>query len=326
MPSLRHLQRKREEVQEQYELLSEKISRLRADSAIQAGTSVSFQLDKEILRLEVVRDRLVTQLEQTERLFESERLHIELSRLNYVAQVRLFREFLEERRVGAFLVHGEQQHGQIFLVRRFLQAIPDSSVTPPIQVHLSRRAMRTDIDALWRELGRQIGVRDFSSQQDISRQAIAQLQSQHIVLVFHDIDCVSEDFLKKLIQDFWLPLANLAQRSLKRDNEFFLLMFLLDQEGCASSWSLEFAEQFDTAWEPGIPVRLPVIDRLSEQVLLHWLENAIDTLPIQVTKKIEHTVKVILEESEGVPERVFAQIFSLCNCSWQEGEDRWLKL
>ncbi|GAX42548.1 hypothetical protein NIES4075_35500 [Tolypothrix sp. NIES-4075] len=57
MSSVQHLQRRREELQQQYDLLSEKIKRLRNDSAIEAGTLVAFQLDKEIERFEAERDR-----------------------------------------------------------------------------------------------------------------------------------------------------------------------------------------------------------------------------------------------------------------------------
>jgi hypothetical protein len=240
--------------------------------------------------------------------------------------VRLFREFIEEKRIGAFLVHGLPEHGQIFLLKRLLQAIPESTVTPPIQFYLSRRALRTDIAALWRELGRQMGVQNFSSHEEIAKNAVAQLQSQHIILVFHDFDCIDEDYLHELIRDFWLPLVNSTQQTIHPTNEFFLLMFLVDHEGCVTNWNIQFADQFDPVWEPCIPIRLPIIDRLSDRVLANWMENAIDALPIKVTKKIDYTVQIVLEKSEGVPERVFAQIFGLCDCNWQEEEVRWLNL
>ncbi|MBD2773593.1 AAA family ATPase [Iningainema tapete] len=128
MSSVRHLQYRREELQEQYNLLREKIRRLRVDSAIQAGTLVAYQLEKEIERFEVERDRLQQEITSIERSLESERIHSELFRLNYVEQVRLFREFIEQKRVGAFLVHGLPEHGQIFLLKRLLHAIPDSTV------------------------------------------------------------------------------------------------------------------------------------------------------------------------------------------------------
>ncbi|MBW4569040.1 MAG: hypothetical protein KME31_13770 [Tolypothrix carrinoi HA7290-LM1] len=223
------------------------------------------------------------------------------------------------------MVHGSPEHGQIFLWRRLLNAIPDGSVTPPIQFYLSRRAFRTDIKALWRELGRQIGVQDFSLP-EIARNVMSQLKNQHVILVFHDMDCIDEDYLQELIREFWLPLVNSTQQTIYSSNEFFLLMFLVDQDSCVNTWDIAFADEIEIMWEPCTPIRLPIIDRLSDQVLVNWMENAIDALPTKVTKKIDYTVKVILQNSEGIPERVFAEIFGLCGYSWEQGEDRWLKL
>lgn len=325
MSSVKHLQRKRQELQHQYDLLSEKIGRLRVDAAIQAGTSVVFQLRKEIEQCEEERDRLHNQIQTIERSCGTEPIHSELFRLNYTAQVRFFREFIAEKRIGAFLVHGLPEHGQIWLLKRLLQAIPESTVTPLLQFHLRRRALRTDIAALWRELGRQIGVEDFSSHEQIAQNVVAQLNTQHIILVFHDLDCIDETYLHELIREFWLPLVNSTQK-IYTSNEFFLLVFLVDQDNCVSTWNLGFAEQLDPIWKPDIPIRLPIINPLCERVLVNWMENAIDVLPIQVTKKIDDTVQVILEKSEGIPERVFAEIFNLCGCKWQEEETRWLEL
>jgi predicted nuclease with TOPRIM domain len=106
MSSVQHLQHKREELQQQYELLSEKIKRLRNNSAIEAGTSVAFQLDKEIEHFEAQRDRLRKEIHS----LESERVHNALLQLNYFQQAQLFREFIEQNRIGAFLVHGSPQY------------------------------------------------------------------------------------------------------------------------------------------------------------------------------------------------------------------------
>jgi hypothetical protein len=326
MFSVRHLQQRREELQQQYNLLSEKIGFLRKKHAIEAGTLVAFQLDKEIERVEVERDRLLKQILTIERSCESERIHSELFRLNYIAQVQLFREFITEKRIGAFLVHGSREHGQIWLLKRLLQKIPESTVTPPISFYLSRRVLRTDIAALWRELGRQMGVQDYSSQQEIAQNVVAQLKTQHIILIFHDLDCIDEIYLQELIRDFWLPLVNSTPQTICSSNEFFLLMFLVDRDGCVNTWNLGFADRLDLLWKPHIPIRLPMIDPLSKQVLVNWMENAIDVLPIEATRKIDYTVQIILEKSEGIPERVFAQIFGLCGCNWEEEEVKWLEL
>lgn len=328
MLSVQHLERKRDELQKQYELLSEKIARLRRDSAFQAGTAVSFQLDKEIQGAEAERDRIWQQIEDLETSMVSERLYGALLRLNYTAQVRLFREFIEEQRIGAFLIHGSSECGQLWLLKRLMQGIPYRTVASPIEFHLRRRALRTDINALWRELGRHVGLpRPGATPDEIAKRVSARLQNQHVILVFHDIDCISEAYLDELIRDFWLLLTNTAQNALSPTSEFFLLMFLVDLDGCVSSWNVTFAEQFDSVWKPSVPIRLPIIDRLSDGVLVSWIENAVDALPPKFTRQVSHTVQTILENSDnGVPEQVLAQICSLCGYDWYEGEERWLKL
>jgi len=326
MFSDRHLQQKVKELRSQYDLLSQKILRLCEDSAIQAGTSNTFQIEQELKRAEAERARIDRELLNLEQRRMSDRIHRELSRLNYRSQAQLFNQFLEEQRIGAFLVHGQSEHGQVFLVKRLLNGIPNSIITSPIQIYLKRRANRTDIQALWRELGREMGVKDLSNCQEITRQVVVQLQTQHVILVFHDLDCIDQEYLAELTHQFWLPLAELAHRSLLSDHEFYLLMFLLDQEGCVGAWDLRFAEQFDDVWHPRTPLRMPEIEPLSDQVLLNWMEHAIDALPTQMTKKMESSIQMILEKTGGVPEQVFAQIFSACGCSWQEEEVRWLDL
>jgi hypothetical protein len=63
MPALSHLRRRRDELQEQYDLLSEKLQRLRAAHAIEAGAAVRFQLEKQIEQAESERDVLEQQMD-----------------------------------------------------------------------------------------------------------------------------------------------------------------------------------------------------------------------------------------------------------------------
>jgi CHAT domain len=55
-----------ESLQPQYDTLNEKIKRLRRDLAIQAGTAVQFQLEKELERSEAERDQLAQKIEELE--------------------------------------------------------------------------------------------------------------------------------------------------------------------------------------------------------------------------------------------------------------------
>ena len=67
MRSVSRIQRKQEELQRQYDLLSEKIERLRAAHAIEADAADQFELEKRIEQAEAERDVLERQLEDLER-------------------------------------------------------------------------------------------------------------------------------------------------------------------------------------------------------------------------------------------------------------------
>jgi len=58
-----HLQRKSDELERQYELLSEKIERLRSDSAIRVDTATVFELEKQIEQADADRDEIARQIE-----------------------------------------------------------------------------------------------------------------------------------------------------------------------------------------------------------------------------------------------------------------------
>lgn len=62
MPSIEHLQRRRNELQVQHDLLSERILRLRKANAIEADAAVGFKLEKQIEQAEAEREKVAEQL------------------------------------------------------------------------------------------------------------------------------------------------------------------------------------------------------------------------------------------------------------------------
>jgi hypothetical protein len=63
MPALSRPRHRRDELQEQYDLLSENIQRLRTAHAIEAGAAIRFQLEKQIEQAESERDVLEQQMD-----------------------------------------------------------------------------------------------------------------------------------------------------------------------------------------------------------------------------------------------------------------------
>jgi hypothetical protein len=66
MPSIEHLQRELNELRKQYDLLSEKISRLREAHVIAAGVTIRFELEIQIKQAEAERDKIEEQIQNLE--------------------------------------------------------------------------------------------------------------------------------------------------------------------------------------------------------------------------------------------------------------------
>ncbi|AFZ27597.1 hypothetical protein Cylst_5591 [Cylindrospermum stagnale PCC 7417] len=335
MFSVRHFQQKLKESQQEYKVLSEKISHLKEKYHREAGAAVQFQLKKEIEEAESERELIVKQIDKYENADKIERLNNALLRLDYEKQTLLFKEFIEqEQRIGVFLVHGEsEEHGQIWLLNRLLGRVPEME-TITLEFHLSRKSRRHDISALWRELGDKVGARlnsraSIITEEEIERVlqgVIQKLRTEHVILVLHQVDHVTEAYLNELLHNFWLPLTSLVRKSIDQKSDRLLLMFLIDCEGCVSTWNITFAQEFDSAWEPHIPISLPMIKCLSSDILTNWFRYEVESLPTRVTKEISSNVQEIMLMSEGVPELVFGHIYDLCNCDGQEWRHRWQKL
>ena len=164
-------------------------------------------------------------------------------------------------------------------------------------------------------------------------------ETQNVILVFHDVDCMPLEYLQQLIQDFWLPLATQAREVLSEagkypETNYQLLMFLVDYEGGVGKQNTLFVEKLEPNWEPKIPIKLPLINPFSDRILRDWI-NAIavdvefDELPLVeaiINDTEDELVQEILDNSDnGVPELAMSEICHLCDCNWYEEKDRWLK-
>lgn len=321
MFSEQRLEQKRNTLQQQYDLLLEKENRLRHDYAIEANTIVRFQLEKQIEQTEAELNELAQQLDDIERSASSGRLYNALLKLGYRQQTREFRKFIEAHSIAAFLIHGSPDYGQRWLLNRLVvQYVPRIITGKIVKVDLSRTARRSDINALWRELGGRVGLGRQSTIPEIVERVYQWWRTQNVLLIFYDVDFLSETFLHDLIQYFWLPLATTAREANSQTNPFKLLMFLVDYNGCAGSWNVPFAESHNSC-------KLPEINEFSENELTNWLEFAEDELPTKLINKIDETIHIILKNSDnGIPEPALGEICRLSGCNWYEQEEKWLRL
>lgn len=331
MAAVQHSQFSREELQEQYNFLTEEIQYLRkSERTDDLSPRERFRLKKQIEEAQTEREKIEQQIEELNETSDGESLYPTLIKLGYRQQVRLFRQLIEVESFATFLIHGLPDYGQRWLLNRLVvQYVPHSLTGKVVKVDLSRKVRRNDVSALWRELGGRFGLREKpSSPSEVAERIYQCWQTQNVLLVFDEVNCVPEESLLELIHDFWLPLVSRARDSLSQaKNQFKLLMFLVDYEGCTASWNVPFAEKLDLTWKPHTPIRAPKIIEFSGNDLTNWIEDEYDKLPIALTKKVDDTVKEILKNSEnGIPEFALEAICNQCGCDWYEELDKWLKL
>lgn len=254
---------------------------------------------------------------------ESETIYKELLRLDYFEQVKVFRKFVETHPVGTCLVHGDEEHGQRWLVNRLVQLVPNGIAAKVIPFGLGRKSRANYINALWRELGGRVGLSGLPTLTQIAEAVCKWWQTQSVILIFYDVDQMPKDYMHAFIRDFWLPVANLACDRPQPSRK--LLMFLVAHTGAVEQWGVNFAETLEN-WQPQIPLKLPRIDRLDDRDLISWMENSLNELPPKLTSEIDSTVRDILDNSDnGVPQLVLEHICFLCGCNWYDEEQKWLK-
>ena len=321
------LEKERKELQEQDEFLREKIQHLRKSKNIDdLSPEQSFRVGKQIEEAEAEREQIVQKLEELEKTAGSTNLYSTLMKLGYQQQVRLFREALQTESVAAFLIHGLPDYGQRWLLNRLVvQHVPNSLKDKVVKVDLSRKVRRSDVSALWRELGGRFGLHERQpSPSEVAKQIYKCWQTQNVLLVFDEVNHVPESCLQELIDDFWLVLVDQTRDSRSKANPFKLLMFLVDYEGSTDTWNISFAEKLDLTRKPHPPIKSPRIIKFSDNDLMTWIDYESDELPCEFTTK---DVQAILENSDnGIPERALIEICDLCGCNWYEESDKWLKL
>jgi hypothetical protein len=320
-----------QELKEQLEGLNEKIFGLRSDLGHLAPGGLRIQVEYEVKRAEEERHKVVQEIETLESQKLGRQLYNALLRLNFQKQVGPFKGFMEhQNRTGAFLIHGpDERYCQSWLLNRLYRLLQRHSTTSKvIQIDLTRQARRNDIKALWYELGGRVGLTTPKRPVAEVVKAVHQCwKTQNVILVFYGVDGVSSTHLSQLIHEFWEPLTNPAQNGSFPASDFLLLMFLIDNSGCVAEWKIGFVEELDSTWKAHVPVKLPMIQRFSADVLVHWLENSIEDLPHNLTHQVDHTAQSILDSSEnGIPQLALERICNLCGYNWYEGESQWLKL
>lgn len=329
MPFDEYIKRRYSELQKEYDDLSDEIDFLsHSEKTEDLRPRERFRLQRQIKEVEKNRERVKQQLEELDKTSNSEQLYRTLLKLGYERQVQLFVRLIQAQSVAAFLIHGSLKYGQRWLLNRLVdQYVPHSITGRKIKIELSRAVGRTDVTALWRELGDRLGKRgQQSSPLEIAEGVYRWWQTENVLLVFHDVNLMPKDYLEKLIGEFWKPLANKARKADSCFSNYQLLMFLVDYDGSVGNLDRLFAEKIDSN-QPHAPVRPPTISKFTEENVTNWMLAEFEELPIELTHNVDDTVQAILAESDrGVPEDVLRGIFARCHYNYYDEVERLWKL
>lgn len=357
---LRRLEKTLERLQNEWELLNTKHGKLRSDLVGETRADEKFRLDRQIYEEKGALDRLekgIVQVEQeiaelalpgieapptTDDFSLRERLYTYLLSLDFQEQQNLFEQVFYTAQGGAFLIQGEKGYGQGWLLRQLLEIINKGRAIEPIQIPLECSSQELTLEALWYRLGKRLfgsansGLsRDhiYQLRQTVVDEVVRQLQTQHVVLVLNDVDFTYDEFLNRLIVEFWQPLVSAVQKGQGQTKRFQLLLFLIDRAGRAKNWKkVTFIEQIDQTWEPCIPVKLPKIKRFTNRILLPWVEKHVGRMVrhnVTVPSHHESVQRLLKVSNDGVPGATLREIYKLCGYDeyeWEEEFDRKWRL
>jgi hypothetical protein len=239
------------------------------------------------------------------------RLRDALFTLNFIKQVSVFDMVRRQQRAGAFLIAGPPDYalelGPYWLMGRLLKHLRDVSGGKVRKLPLSARSLGAGTKILWRRLAEAAGMaRPFGQHKPpaIAEKVAAQLDTQHLVLVFDDVRLVH---LETLRRDFWATLAKATTAIPAADT--FLFMFLLDNENRVGADELP-------------PIHpLPPLEPFSPTELSTWYFSSLPSLPPPL-QMMDDAVNTILEESEGIPDLVLYYLDDLCA---DAGIIQWIK-
>ena len=327
MPTIRHLERQRDELQRQYDLLSTLIQGLGERLVLETNPAEELKLMMQKEHSDDKRRKIDEQIqvldEQIETLDIASKLHKALLKLDFHRQEILFRQLIGRSQVGAFLISGEPGFGQSWLLNRLISQVPYVTVGNVIPINLQFRGRRWDFDAMQREIKRRVGLTNTHSLQDVIEQIHGWWQTQTVVLVFHNLDTIDAKYMQEFIHGFWLPLVDKAINVPCQSPYYKLLMFLVDNNGCVDTWSFDCVEQLDASWKPHILIKPPRLSPIQSDDLLSWVRHEYAVLPSGILNiQIE---EILRNSSDGFPQAVLEYICELCGCDWYEKEHIWIK-
>ncbi|MDT9276139.1 MAG: hypothetical protein P5680_16225 [Limnospira sp. PMC 737.11] len=294
---------------------------------------ISAKIDEQSQKL----DQIINVLQPHPGETTEEKLLKALLNLDYDKQANLFKEFVENHQIGACLVHGSCESAPRWLLNRLIRYVPNGktftnpntsnrshSVNCVKKIKFSRRNYTSSLDTVFEEISRKFQMEITSSVTAIHQKILEVWQSETVILIIQNTQNVEESYIEEFLQKFWQPLAQLARERGTTNENYSLLLFLLDEDGDSNDWNIVYTQDPTSDLIPHALIKLIDIQPITRRQLSIWLE-----LCCGAEKLLEYTdslVDEIFRDSQnGLHQHILETICSLCQTSWDECESKWMK-
>ncbi|HBE21141.1 MAG TPA: hypothetical protein DEG17_11935 [Cyanobacteria bacterium UBA11149] len=240
-----------------------------------------------------------------------ERLENALRELDYQSQQRLFEDRITSEQLAAsFLIHGQKDYGQRWLVNLLKYRVPyhDTAWQKPIYIKPHRR----NIETVWQNLAQELGTSP--SPQSLVEQLYQHWQTKTVILAIYDVDLIAGSCLQQFMDEFWYPLVDKVNEKVRNDSsgEDFrsLVLFLVDNKN-AKDKVVKSLDSDILLFE-----ELKAFDR---KMVKHWMTCRLGLLlPMWNGDDVMEKVICDMVERDNQPISVFTDICSCFDLDWEQ--------
>jgi hypothetical protein len=238
-----------------------------------------------------------------------------LLQLGFRPQVRMVKQVIEEHRAAAFLIHGPPESGQRMLAYRLTRLKPEWETGQHIIIDVGSSGIGKSSRALWGQVAKKLQLPSQTTPVELASKVGKWLTTQDVIFTFDTVDYMPPSLLSAWIDEFWKPLATMADPTLAyTSRRTHLLLFLVDYSGHIQHSDLILARKSQELDDAQIPLLLPPIEPFSELELEIWIDAAAEVLPPGLSAKTLTSAPY-----SGIPELIYGKISEHCGFSW-EGE------
>jgi hypothetical protein len=241
-----------------------------------------------------------------------------LGRLNYSQQKRKFQVFLDDAnpRIGAFWLRGERDSAQKWLLSQlWVQNVPNS--TKAIKKTLTMTT-RQDTERILEKLARWLEVE--ATPEALIEGVLKNCKTgETVALVLYQVEYLDNGTLEELIDTFWNPLVNAAQKAYQDDsldNPLLLFMVDLGKKGdrpCPLNHSSDYDPEHPEQFVELVTQRFQARD-------FRWLtDNETELYPFLKNGSLEAIKKDMIDYNQKPntkPEEVFTELCDHFGLDW----------